>query len=100
MRKIETTTAFNKAIKKVQKYPNFKKSKFDNAISKLQNGEVLDPTYKDHKAVEHSRRGYNKSRIFHAAPDIVVIYMLTAESLILQDIGSHTDLFENLIEYK
>lgn len=97
MRTIETTTAFDRAIKKVRKYNNFKKSKFDNAITKLQNGEPLDATYKDHKAVEHSRRGYNKSRIFHAAPDIVVIYMLTPESLILQDIGSHSDLFENLI---
>lgn len=97
MRTIETTTAFDRAIKKVRKYNNFKKSKFDDAITKLQNGESLDATYKDHKAVEHSRRGYNKSRIFHAAPDIVVIYMLTPESLILQDIGSHSDLFENLI---
>lgn len=97
MRTIETTTAFNRAIKKVQKYSNFKKTKFNDAVSKLQNGEPLDATYKDHKAVEHSRRGYNKSRIFHAAPDIVVIYMLTDDSLILQDIGSHSDLFENLI---
>lgn len=97
MRKIETTPVFDRAMKKIRKYSNFKKQKFDTAIEKLCDGEKLDPTYKDHKAVEHSRRGYNKSRIFHAAPDIVVIYMLTDDALILQDIGSHSDLFEDLM---
>ena len=97
MRKIETTCAFDKAIKQVKKYAGFKQSKFDNAVKKLLAGEPLDPTYKDHKAVKHSARGYNKSRIFHAAPDIVVIYQLTDDKLILQDIGSHTDLFEDYI---
>lgn len=97
MRRIETTPVFDRAMKKIRKYSNFKKQKFDTAIEKLCNGEKLDPIYKDHKAVEHSRRGYNKSRIFHAAPDIVVIYMLTDDALILQDIGSHSDLFEDLM---
>lgn len=97
MRRIETTPVFDRAMKKIRKYSNFKKQKFDTAIEKLCNGEKLDPTYKDHKAVEHSRRGYNKSRIFHAAPDIVVIYVLTDDALILQDIGSHSDLFEDLM---
>lgn len=97
MRALKTMGAFDKAFKKVRKYNNFKQEKFDKAITKLRNGEPLDPTYKDHKAVEHSARGYNKSRIFHAAPDIVVIYQLTDDTLILQDIGKHNDLFENLI---
>ena len=97
MRNLKTMGAFDKAFKKVKKYPEFKKAKFDKAVNQLLNGEKLDPQFKDHKAVEHSRRGYNKSRIFHIAFDIVVIYQMDADNVILQDIGSHTDLFENLI---
>ena len=97
MRTLKTMGAFDKAFKKVRKYNNFKQDKFDKAISKLRNGEPLDVTYKDHKAVKHSDREYQGSRIFHAAPDIVVIYQLTDDSVILQNIGKHNDLFENLI---
>ena len=95
MRRIETTPAFDRAMKKVRKYNNFKQSKFDNALRQIQNGEKLDPTYKDHKAVEHSRKEWGKSRIFHAAPDIVVVYLLTDDLILLQAIGSHSDLFED-----
>ena len=97
MRTLKTMGAFDKAFKKVRKYNNFKQDKFDKAITKLRNGEPLDPTYKDHKAVKHSDREYQGARIFHAAPDIVVIYQLTDDALILQDIGKHNTLFENII---
>lgn len=97
MRTIQTTTAFNKAIKKVQKYNNFKKSKFDNAITQLQNKGVLDATFKDHKAAKHSEGNWKGSKMFHVAPDIVVVYQLTDDSVILQGIGSHADLFEMLV---
>ena len=96
MKKIETTTAFNKAIKKVAKYKNFKKSKFDRAITQIQSGEPLDATFKDHKAVSHSRKEWGESRIMHVVPDIVVVYRVTDDSIILQAIGSHSDLFENM----
>lgn len=97
MRKIETTPAFDKAMKKVKKYDNFKQKKFDRALEQLCKGEPLDPTYKDHKAVKHSDKEYQGSRIFHAAPDIVVIYQLKPDTVLLQYIGKHNNLFENLI---
>ena len=96
MRKLSTTGSFDRDMKKVRKYPAFKKSRFDMAINGLLNGEKLDPSFKDHKAVEHSRRGFNKSRIFHVAFDIVVVYIMTDTEIILQAIGSHTDLFEEI----
>ena len=97
MKKLETTNAFDKALKKVKKYNNFKQDKFNKAITKLLNGEQLDPTYKDHKAVDNSITGWGGSRIFHAAPDIVVVYRLTDSSIILQAIGSHASLFETIV---
>ena len=97
MRNLKTMGAFDKAFKKVRKYNNFKQKKFDDAINKLRNGEPLDPTYKDHKAVKHSDREYQGSRIFHAAPDIVVIYRVSEDSVLLQYIGKHNNLFEQLI---
>lgn len=96
MKILETTKAFDKGLKKVRKYPNFKQAKFDKAVKDLLNGNPLDPTYKDHKAVENSINGWGGSRIFHAAPDIVVIYLLTKDKILLQAIGSHADLFEQL----
>ena len=94
MRKIETTPAFDKAMKKIRRYENFKQKKFDKALDQLVNNQPLDPTYKDHKAVKHSDREYQGSRIFHAAPDIVVIYRLFDDTVLLQYIGKHNNLFE------
>ena len=96
MRTIKTTPMFDKAMKKIRKYNNFKQKKFDTAITKLLAGEKLDPTYDDHKAAKHSPKEWSGSRIFHAAPNICVVYQLTDDELLLQAIGSHSDLFEEL----
>ena len=97
MRTIKTTPVFDRAMKKIRKYSNFKIKKFEDAITKLRNGEPLDPTYSDHKTAKHSPKEWGSSRIFHAAPNICVVYQLTDKELILQAIGSHSDLFEQFV---
>lgn len=91
MRKIEMSNTFKKNLKKVSKYPNFRKSKFDNAIIKLQNNEPLDRMYSDHAATNCSPKYLRGRRILHVAPNICLIYLIKDDTIYLENIGSHQD---------
>jgi mRNA interferase YafQ len=67
-------------------------AKFINYLSKLINEESL-PT----EARDHTLSGeWSDTREFHIAGDLLVIYMLTSESIILIRIGSHAQLFKKM----
>lgn len=96
-RQIFYSGKFEKDLKKVKRQPKYNDKLFQSLINKIANGETLDPKYNDHKLVKHSARGLNDCRDFHLAPNIVVVYRLTDTSIELVRIGSHSDLFEELI---
>ena len=87
---------FKKQFKKVSQYKNFKKQKFIEAVTMLQNGETLPKNYDDHPVAKHSPAKLQGMRIIHLAPNICLLYELTKDEVILNLIGSHQDL--NLTE--
>ncbi len=96
MRSVSETPKFKKQYKKVAKYNNFKKDRFNSAIVTLAQGESLPANYYDHQVKPTSPRELQGLRIFHASPNICVLYKLTPDEVILTHIGSHQDL--NLTE--
>lgn len=85
--KILYSKEYKKAIKK------FKKDicLIENIIDRLANDEILEPKYKDHKL----KGEYKDFRECHIKPDLLLIYKIDKEVLILVciSIGSHSDLF-------
>jgi mRNA interferase YafQ len=65
-------------------------NEFYNIIRNLQNKTPLDLRYKD-----HSLSGkYNNFRDCHVKPDLVLIYTIKDNELILERINSHSELFK------
>ncbi|MBR6123783.1 type II toxin-antitoxin system YafQ family toxin [Candidatus Saccharibacteria bacterium] len=67
-------------------------SEFEVIVNKLRNREELDPKYKDHTLSNNWRN----HRDFHLHPDLVVIYRIQENELILEMVrmGTHSDLFK------
>ena len=86
---IQYTSQFKKDYKKVQKQ-NKDSEKLKLVIEKLLNETTLEQQYKDHNLS-------GKWKIYlecHIAPDWLLIYKKTADSLILVRTGSHSELFK------
>lgn len=85
--KIEYSTPFKKALKKLNKKDI---DKVFNVIEKLANGEKLDIKFKDH-ALKGNYLGY---RDCHIKADLVLIYKKQDDRLILTcvELGSHSEL--------
>jgi mRNA interferase YafQ len=58
-------------------------------ITKLARGDKLPGQYKDHPLWGE----WNQFRDCHIKPDWILIYRLTADTLILARLGSHSELF-------
>ncbi len=83
------TTQLKKDFKRVSKQGK-DLLKLERIIVTLFSGKELEPKFRD-----HSLSGKWKShRDCHIEPDWILIYKLTAESLILERTGSHSDLFK------
>ncbi|RLA01592.1 MAG: type II toxin-antitoxin system mRNA interferase toxin, RelE/StbE family [Gammaproteobacteria bacterium] len=90
---IKLTSQFKKDLKKVRKQST-KSSGIDILDSiilpKLLIDEPLEIKYHDHELT-----GFNPSkRDCHVLPDLVLLYRLTDEYLILYRLGSHSELFQ------
>jgi addiction module RelE/StbE family toxin len=100
MRNVSITTKFKKDFKLVKKTPKFKKYafKFEEYVEKIRKGEPLPPESHDKPMSKQSDREYQGCREFHAAPDVVVIYRRTTDTVELVRIGQHNnlELFEKL----
>lgn len=88
MYKLKTTKKFDTAYKKLSPKD---KDLTDKVISILLSGEKLDAKYKDHKL----KGEYINLRDCHIKPDLVLIYEILEDILILNAfrLGSHSDLF-------
>lgn len=91
MYKLRHATKFKKDYKKIRKDPSFSLSEFKFVIQVLVSGRELDKKYRDHKL----HGDYRGCRECHIKPDLLMIYEIDHENLILCTlrIGSHPELF-------
>lgn len=83
---------FKKDAKKAER-SNVDLSSAKDVISKLLNGVELEERYKDH-ALQGKYKGYREC---HVRPDLLLIYKQNQNELHLHRLGSHSELFENLV---
>lgn len=89
MRSLRRTKQFKKDYKREAKSHADVEDHLKPAITKLVQGENLPP-----KMVDHSLSGRWKGyRECHLKPDLLLIYQLANEELVLVRIGSHSELF-------
>jgi mRNA interferase YafQ len=83
------TTRFKRDYKKIKKQ-NKELNKLKVLIEKLVSGEKLEPKHKNHQ-LTGELKGY---RDCHIEPDWLLIYKKTTDALLLERIGSHSELFK------
>lgn len=83
------TKSFKKDLNKV-KFSNEYYEKYIIYLAKLLSKESLPPEARDH----HLSGQWNNAREFHISGDLIVIYMIVDDELILIRIGSHSQLFQ------
>lgn len=83
---------FRKDVNKAER-SNVDLSSTKDVVSKLLNGVKLDEKYKDHPL----RGKYKGYRECHVQPDLLLIYKRSKNGLHLHRLGSHSELFENLV---
>lgn len=88
MRSIFWTNQFKKDFKRAQKQAKDIKA-LKNVITLLAGGEKLPEKYKDHLL----RGQWTHHRDCHIKSDWVLIYRIDGNSLILERMGSHSELF-------
>ena len=84
------TNQFRKDLKLAQKR-GYDLEKLKAVLHVLENGQTLDPKYKDHVLVGN----YVGCRECHIQPDWLLIYRIDGDQLIvvLSRTGTHSDLF-------
>jgi mRNA interferase YafQ len=82
---------FKKSYQKLRRSGKFSRQDAETVIEKLAKGIVLDQKYHNHKLEGE----YTGCWECHIKPDVLLIYMIEKEKLILIliDIGSHSELF-------
>lgn len=89
MRYIDFTSRYTKSLNRCHKRGK-KMQKLAAIIDMLQLDIPLPVHNKDHQL----KGNYNGCRECHIEPDWLLIYRIDGEALILEDTGSHSDLFE------
>lgn len=87
---LEYSNAFFDDLKKQNK-SGFDREVLNNVVEILRNEQPLDQSFKDH-ALKFDYRGYREC---HLKPNLLLIYKVIKNRLILFRIGSHQQLFKN-----
>ena len=87
--KLSRTSQFKKDYKRAKKQGRDIKE-LRKVVSKLSNKEDLEPKYKDHKLFGR----WNKHRECHIKSDWLLIYRIDKDTLILERLGTHPELFK------
>lgn len=87
MRQIKFSKNYKDSMKDVRRYPEYKESELKPLLTKLANGEALDPEFRDHPMASNS--SLKGIRGFHLRGNLVILYRLTDHTLELIDIGKH-----------
>ena len=90
MYKLDYSSQFKKDFKKVVKLPIPIVVEVGHVISALQSRQKLADKYVDH-ALTGNWVGY---RDCHVRPDLVLIYKIESNKLMLARIGPHSELFD------
>jgi mRNA interferase YafQ len=90
MLKLEYSSQFKKDFKKIAKLAIPDVVEVGHVISTLQKSELLAAKYVDH-SLTSNWMGY---RDCHLKPDLVLIYKVTPDVLMLARIGSHSEVFK------
>ncbi|MFP6090971.1 type II toxin-antitoxin system YafQ family toxin [Helicobacter pylori] len=88
MLKIKHHTFFKKDFKKLVKN-GFDDSVLNKVILTLRKKEPLDPQFQDHAL----KGKWKPFRECHIKPDILLVYLVKDDELILLRLGSHSELF-------
>ncbi|WQZ12021.1 type II toxin-antitoxin system YafQ family toxin [Helicobacter pylori] len=88
MLKIKHHTFFKKDFKKLVKN-GFDDSVLNKVILTLRKKEPLDPQFQDHAL----KGKWKPFRECHIKADILLVYLVKDDELILLRLGSHSDLF-------
>ena len=83
------STQFKKDYKRIKKQDK-DLQKLKIIIDLLTSGQPLEEKYRDHQ-LSGKWKGH---RDCHIEPDWILIYRLTSDSLFLERMGSHSDLFK------
>ena len=91
MYRIKFTKSFKKSIKRI-KFSGGKKLiiEIEEVVENISNGKKLGIKYQDHK-LNGTLQYYREC---HVRPDLLLIYQIDKEQLILVDIGPHSYLFK------
>jgi len=89
LRRLGYSSQFKKDFKKLSKSGNDIGS-FEEAVKALTLGSSLPNNVKDHKL--HGQ--YKNRRELHLKPDLLLIYKISNDYIILERIGSHSELYE------
>jgi len=89
MKQVSQTTQFSRDIKRMQKRGK-DLSKLQEIVRLLATGMTLSLKHRDHSLIGR----WAPSRDCHVEPDWILIYTADIESLRLERIGTHSDLFK------
>lgn len=90
MREIKYRNIFKKDVKLAQKRGK-DLSKLAEVIKLLENEQILTSKYRDHNLVGN----HNGHRECHLEPNWLLIYKIDNDMLLLERLGSHSDLFKS-----
>ena len=89
MLSVRISSRFKKSLKRLSRSGSFDQKKLGEIIDTLSCEEKLDRTYKDH-SLTGSMTDYREC---HVEFDLLLIYKIESNNLVLVNIGSHSDLF-------
>lgn len=94
MKEIKQTNKYKKHLKEIKKTARGKEIlfKLDDIIGKLRIGERLGVQYKDHLLSDSG--SFVGQRECHLAGDLVLVYILEKERIILNQLGTHTEVYD------
>lgn len=90
MRDVVTRKKFDKDLKRVAKR-GYDLSKLTDVIERLRTDTPLEPKHKPHPL----KGKWIPSWDLHIAPDWILVYQVTDDTVYLVRTGTHADLFKN-----
>lgn len=89
MLEVVLTSSFKKDYKRLNRSGQYDMQDLQDIVEKLANGLSLDQKHHDHALTGN----LNDCRECHIKPDLLLMYRIVKNELILVRTGSHSDLF-------
>lgn len=94
VKNIETTSRYRKQFKKIKRMTNADViiRKLELVLEKLRSRERLENQYRDHGLCNNG--SFQGQRECHLAGDILLVYINEENRIILSQIGTHTNIYD------